>query len=250
MKVKIAVFLLLFIITNGCSKQKTIPEKVTERIVVNTTDSLPFTESDLINSLSSQFHSLQKNIHEFKNKNYDFNLDSLKNNWKIIETSANLNTFSEPDLRLWVEVNGLLLELSGEAIYAEELGKIVSLSKKKNLKLNAAISPFIYTKNVDHVHINLFEPFSYHYQHSLGGKVEISTENKIIESGEVNIHFKMTEKRYIELFVRIPGWAEGATVTVKKVKYFAAPGTYCQIAKKWKDGDVVEIHFPTHQIRN
>ena len=244
MKVKIAVFFLLFIIISGCSKQKSIPEKLTERIVLNATDSLAFVESDSLNSLSTQFFRLQKNIQDYKNNNNDFNLDSLKNNWMIIETGADVNTFSEDDLRFWVEANGLLLELSGEAIYAEELEKIASISKKKNINLNDVISPFIYTKNVDHIHINLFEPFVYHYQHSLGGEVEISTENKIQESGEVNIQFKMTEKRYIELFVRIPSWAEGATVTVKKVKYFAAPGTYCQIAKKWKEGDVIEIHFP------
>jgi DUF1680 family protein len=58
----------------------------------------------------------------------------------------------------------------------------------------------------------------------------------------------METKRYIELFIRIPEWAEEATVIEKGVKYVATPGSYCQITRKWSEGDMVEINFPTEKM--
>jgi DUF1680 family protein len=42
------------------------------------------------------------------------------------------------------------------------------------------------------------------------------------------------------LFLRIPQWASGATVAGK----LAAPGTFHEIRRTWKDGDVIELDLP------
>ena len=52
----------------------------------------------------------------------------------------------------------------------------------------------------------------------------------------------------MEIYIRIPEWAEGATVVMQNVKYIAPPGDYCEIAKSWINGDLVEIHFPVEKI--
>jgi DUF1680 family protein len=102
----------------------------------------------------------------------------------------------------------------------------------------------VLTKNGDHIYVNLFNPVEINYQHSLGGEVTFRQETTYPESGSVRLHFDNAENRYIELYIRIPEWAEGTSVVVKKVKYFTQPGSYCVIAKKWKQGDVVEIELP------
>ena len=79
------------------------------------------------------------------------------------------------------------------------------------------------------------------------GEVTFRQETDYPKSGSVKLYFGMTERRYIELFIRIPSWAEGTHVNVKGVKYFADPGSYCKILKKWKEGDVVDIEFPINK---
>ena len=78
--------------------------------------------------------------------------------------------------------------------------------------------------------------------------MEITQETNYPESGKILIKFKMENKRYIELFIRIPEWAEGATVTEKGVKYVATSGSFCQIARKWNEGDFVEVNLPVDKM--
>jgi len=90
----------------------------------------------------------------------------------------------------------------------------------------------------------MFIPSEISYSHSMGGEVKIWQETNYPQSGSVRVNFSMTEKQYIEVFIRIPSWAEDASVEVNGVKYFAPPGSFSKISKKWKEGDVVEIEFP------
>jgi hypothetical protein len=52
---------------------------------------------------------------------------------------------------------------------------------------------------------------------------------------------ELQDKRYLDFYVRIPEWANKASVTVKGVKYNVIPGQFTEIAKKWKNGDEIEI---------
>ena len=47
------------------------------------------------------------------------------------------------------------------------------------------------------------------------------------------------------LLLRVPEWAEGATVTVNdEAAQAAVPGTFHRIERQWRDGDRVRLHFP------
>ena len=50
------------------------------------------------------------------------------------------------------------------------------------------------------------------------------------------------------LYLRIPRWCEGATVTLNgnPVTVEAKPGSYIRLENKWKQGDVVELTLPMH----
>ena len=50
------------------------------------------------------------------------------------------------------------------------------------------------------------------------------------------------------LYLRIPRWCEGATVTLNgnPVNVEATPGSYIRLENKWKQGDVVELTLPMH----
>ena len=181
----------------------------------------------------------------FQSKNKEFRLDDFENQWEQFHKVANDKKLNAINTGKWFVINGILLELTGNAKYAEELEKLMYTGLPgDSLQVTNWLAPYIYTKYVDHIHVNLFTPSEINYEHSLHGKVRIWQETDYTKSGNLQIHFSMEKKRYIELFVRIPDWAEGATVVVHNVKYLTHPNEYCKIAKEWQEGDVVHIHFP------
>lgn len=232
MKIKYFLF-LISIVFYGCSNQK-ISEKNSYRIDKNNI----YTQVDFKTN-NKDLSELLQYEDRFNSKVESFDLLPLINSW---ENYAELNLLREKqEFLAWLKITGFLLELTGEERYASELEQIIEKTNTLGFDVKNQISPFIITQNVDDLYINLFHNYELIYQHSLGGDVKIRIETKDPKAGLVSLHFEMTERRYIELYVRIPKWAEGASVEVKNVKYIAQPGTYSKIAKKWKDGDVVEI---------
>lgn len=256
----LTLFPVLFLFVVSCQKANRFPEKVTQKVRPETVvfDNKAYqsaievttgNNSAPVNDFLPDSLLLLRRFYQGKNER--FSLTSFKNSWE--KTKDNLDTGYSGIRKLteWYNITGLLFELTGESKYIAEMERLLFSEFVKNAGSEQFVNllkSFIYTKNVDHIHLNFFVPAAIEYNHSLGGKIEIKTETGFTESGSVQLKFSTEEKRYIELYVRIPEWAERTSVKVKKVKYFAKPGRYCKIAKKWKDGDVVDIQFPVAKI--
>ncbi len=253
MKFRILSFSLL-ILAASCSNQKKIPEKVTEATTSEDVRILkPFEVNKGFEVADSEPNSalaaLKLFIIRYNKKEKDFDLNDFKNKWQDFFDGNDIQKLGNPELEDWFEITGLLFQLTGDVKYAEELERVEFAFKNDNSeRIGNLILPFVYTRNVDHVHVNLFHPAEINYEHTLKGNVRIWQETDYPKSGSVKLNFNLEERKYIEIFIRIPGWADGATVTVKKVKYVANKGSYCKIAKKWKEGDLVEIEFPIEKI--
>lgn len=233
MNPKLISILILFIVVS-CSNKERFPAKQSERITYDSTS-----VTNLNSSNYGQFNQLFTFVKQYNDKDPAFSLKAFEEAYSQFLTTHSGNIISAAGLPIWIEISGLLLELTGEEKYAQQLEEL-----SKTDSLSEYIKPFVLTKRVDHIYVNLFEPVEINYNHTLGGEVNFRQETSYPKSGSVRLHFGMTEKRYIELYIRIPEWAEGTTVVVKKVKYFTQPGSYCVIAKKWKEGDLVEIELP------
>lgn len=244
---------VIFQFTLACSNQVKFPEMVTQPVIKNGEEIYAEKEigagekvfqngnveiqTDL--QLLISFHQ------KYFQKNEEFDLENFITNWEKFHQSTRLSQLNQQEVIHFFQMTGFLFQLTGEAKFAEEMEEIAWESfRNKPQFFDSLISPYIFTKNVDHIHVNLFLPAEISYEHTLGGAVKIMQETDFPESGSIRLNFSMEIKRYIEVFVRIPAWAEGASVTVKGVKYFAQPGEYCIIAKKWKEDDVIEIEFP------
>ena len=241
----LSILVLLFI--NSCINNTATPDKVSNRVDLSEL----LLETDFTNvhtvepTIKTELLELSDILNLYKSQNVNYNLRVFEESWDKVAEEINRNDWKESDLIYWAEITGLLLEITGYAKYAEELE---NLSKKESMGLQKVIAPFIMSKHLDHIYINIFEPVEINYLHSMKGEVKIRQETDYPNSGSVQLHFGMTERRHIELFIRIPSWAEGTTVIVKQVKYFASPGSYCKIVKKWKEGDLVEIEFPISKL--
>ncbi len=254
------VFASFLLIIGSCSKPNQFPEKKTEKVESESVHlrgsfnrgNSNFKADSLVQiNLATGLANLPDFKKQYNEKNPLFNLNELERSWN--ELRMNRHGFGFDDVVKWIDLTGFLFELTGNAIYTEELEKTVyqnysDFSEAEFEEIEKQITPWIYTKHMDHIHVNLFVNATISYEHSLHGSVEIEQETSYPESGKVIIRFKMQNKRYIELYVRIPEWAEGATVVEKGVKYLAIPGSYCLITRKWKEGDFVEINFPSQKI--
>jgi hypothetical protein len=255
------VFLLAaFFVFFSCNQTDKFPFRLSEKTVTGEVilNQPVFTHVSAFHVDSVQKNDFGKALNElltckqfYENRNDEFDLAKLKILWNNLESeSANFNF---ENVRDWIEITGFLLEITGNELYASELEHVLNESQSRfsetELKqIEKLLVPWIFTKNVDHIHVNIFANATIKYSHSLKGEVEITQETNYPESGKIQIRFKMEKKRFIELFIRIPEWAEGATVTEKGVKYVATHGQYSLVARNWNEGDFVEINLPIEQM--
>lgn len=255
----LVLFLAVLTTMVSCSKKEKFPSLNSEKTALKSVvlsqpllsgeAGLP-TDSTAVNPFSSEIERLFSYRNYYQEKNEKFDLDELQGLWKNLQPKIEFSQLPENDLEKWIDINGFLVELTGKAEYSEELERIIFLGSKniENTEFENLFLPYVFTKDVDYIHVNLFANASLQYEHSFFGNVKITQETNYPASGSVHINFSLEEAKYVELYIRIPDWAEGATVNALNVKYLAPPGSYCKIAKKWKEGDWVKIEFPVDKM--
>lgn len=241
----------------SCSHQEKFPTKITHFV---SDEMIQFDETVFDKSVRKESDSITANknfdilnelsavVIDYEERNEDFNFQELKVLWEQCKKDIQTENLEYPNAKKWIAATGLLLETTADAKFANELQFLLNKSESQNVRKMAA--DYVFTKNVDNLHVNLFFPAEINFAHTLDGDVTIKQETNYPETGKTELHFNMTKRRYIELFIRIPEWTKDAQVTVKGVKYVAPPGGYCKIAKKWREGDLVEIFFPGIQNAN
>ncbi|MGD9930314.1 MAG: hypothetical protein AB7U05_09855 [Mangrovibacterium sp.] len=155
--------------------------------------------------------------------------------------TGQLENLSTEDARNWIALNDSLLKYSGEVVYADELERMAYNIAVPEIMTESMIKSFCYTKLYDRIYINFLGSSAMEYEHTTGGKVRIIQDTNYPFDGSIVLKMELQDTRYLDVFVRVPHWADRASVTVKGVKYNVVPGTYTEIAKKWKNGDEVEI---------
>ena len=254
------VFSFLLFVFFSCTKPNQFPSKISEKVasenvVLNRTflpiDYTAFGDSSQKSDYGNELEKLLQNKNKYDERNSTFNLAELENAWRNLQIQS--KNFGIEDMKSWIKITGFIFEITGNSRYASELEEIVCKSasvftETEFKEIEKQLTPWIFTKDVDHIHVNLFANATIKYEHSLKGAVEITQETDYPESGKIKLKFKMEKKNYIELFIRIPEWADGATVTEWRVKYVANPGEYCQVVRKWGDGDFVEINLPIEKM--
>ena len=222
---RIFIFVVsLFLIS--CTQKQQFLESTFKKVElenVSLNAQLPIFSNTGVNT--SKINELDKLIvfrNQFINEDLEFDLNNFKRVWARIQKTNQLKNTNSSELELWFNLTCFLFEITGETVFAEELEKLALLGIGKSLMENAEIvTPYIFTKNIDNLFVNIYTPATIIYDHTTNGKVKVEMETNYPRSGKVDLKFGMSLRRYIEVNIRIPNWAVGATVTVKKVKYFA-----------------------------
>jgi DUF1680 family protein len=70
--------------------------------------------------------------------------------------------------------------------------------------------------------------------------IELTQQTDYPWDGRVRITIEKAPRNELSLFLRVPQWASGAMVDGK----LARPGTFHEVRRSWKAGDVIEVDFP------
>ena len=110
----------------------------------------------------------------------------------------------------------------------------------------AEVSNYAYSVSDKGLWINLYGGNNLTTKLKDGTKVSLVEETNYPWNGNVSLTIKETSSKPYSLFLRIPGWAEGAKILVngKASDAKVAAGSYAELNRKWKAGDRVELVLP------
>ncbi|WP_332368108.1 hypothetical protein [Spirosoma telluris] len=79
-----------------------------------------------------------------------------------------------------------------------------------------------------------------------GSAIRLTQTTNYPWDGAINLQLEQVPGKSFSIFVRIPGWCQGATITVngKAVTTSLQSGTYIELNRTWATGDKVAINLP------
>lgn len=112
-------------------------------------------------------------------------------------------------------------------------------------RMLGALPEHIYSLAVDGVYVNLYEPSTLTWAHS-GHTVQWTMTTQFPFQPEVQLHASAIQPVPAKMRIRVPSWAakempifvNGSVVTTGQ------PGSYAEIDRVWKDGDIVSFTLP------
>ncbi|MBV5334659.1 MAG: glycoside hydrolase family 127 protein [Sulfuricurvum sp.] len=167
---------------------------------------------------------------------YDFG----KNGLSILSADSASNTDASAIAGKWAELNIQLLKLSGEVRFGDAVEDLLYEFPRLVLT-EKQLKSIIYTHIDDQIFINVIGSSSLTHQHTTGGNIKLIQETDYPKSNEMTLKCESNDVRYLDVFIRIPEWAINPTVSYGNVKYVANAGEYCQVSRKWHDGDEFRI---------
>jgi DUF1680 family protein len=108
----------------------------------------------------------------------------------------------------------------------------------------AASSTYAYGRSARGVWVHLYGGSTLDTTLPDGRRVKLRQETGYPWDGRVKITVESAPKGEVSLFLRVPGWAEGAALSVNGKPAAVTPGRYAEVRRAWASGDAVELTLP------
>lgn len=142
----------------------------------------------------------------------------------------------------WADLNKNLLQFSGEGIFGDAIEQVL-YNLDTPVLTDKFLKSIVFTHIFDQIFVNILASSTLEHYHTTGGTIKLIQKTNYPESNEMTLTSKCSDVRYLDVFIRIPSWAENPTVQLGNVKYVCHPGEYCQISRKWNDGDEITVRL-------
>ncbi|MEZ9539728.1 MULTISPECIES: glycoside hydrolase family 127 protein [unclassified Shewanella] len=108
------------------------------------------------------------------------------------------------------------------------------------------LSGWAYSMADNGVYVNLYGGNQLNSQMLDGSSIKLTQDTDYPWKGLVKLTVEECREQAFEIALRIPGWAQGATITVngEVLNIATTPATYALINRNWQAGDVVIIDIP------
>jgi DUF1680 family protein len=110
----------------------------------------------------------------------------------------------------------------------------------------AEVSDYAYSISDKGLWFNLYGGNNLSTKLKDGSPVKLSQVTEYPWNGRVSITMQQGPAKALSVFLRIPGWCNGATLTVngKPVMTQLISGEYAEVNRAWKAGDKIELNLP------
>ncbi|MDR0541826.1 MAG: glycoside hydrolase family 127 protein [Dysgonamonadaceae bacterium] len=108
------------------------------------------------------------------------------------------------------------------------------------------VQNYAYSLSKEGLWVNLYGGNELNTVWENGGKIRLTQTSDYPWDGNIQLSFTQTPGKDFSVFLRIPGWCKGANLTVngKPESFNPVTGTYIEVKRKWKPGDIIELHLP------
>jgi DUF1680 family protein len=93
------------------------------------------------------------------------------------------------------------------------------------------------------VYVNLYIPSTLKWMQG-GAQVELTQKSDYPYDAHVEFEVKTSKAAEFAVNLRIPGWAEGASVSVNGKREAPQAGSFATVRREWKDGDRIDLELP------
>jgi uncharacterized protein len=100
-----------------------------------------------------------------------------------------------------------------------------------------------YFRDASGVYVNLYIPSTVRWTQG-GAQVSLTQTGEYPYDAHVRFEVKTSKAAEFAVSLRIPAWAEGASVSVNGKPEAASAGTFVTVRREWKDGDRLEVELP------
>src|SRR5437016_4800539 len=108
----------------------------------------------------------------------------------------------------------------------------------------ASLPGYLYSTSSDGIYVHLYDNSELDWHLEDGTPLQITQTTSYPWEGEVHISVSPARASDFTLYLRIPGWTEGAQVAVNgKSISGASPGQYLAIRRRWQSGDAIRLQM-------
>lgn len=110
----------------------------------------------------------------------------------------------------------------------------------------AKMHGYTYTTGDDAVWVHLYGANVLDTRLAKGQTVKLRQETRYPWEGDIRLTIEAAPSIPLSVKLRIPGWADGARITVngRPVRTGTEPGSYAEVRRVWRSGDVLNLHLP------
>lgn len=110
----------------------------------------------------------------------------------------------------------------------------------------AEVNNYAYSLSEEGLYVNLYGSNDLVSSSLSGETIEVEQQTNYPWDGKVLLKVLKAPKDNFAFFLRIPGWSQGATISVKNkiIHDELTSGTYFKVVGTWKKGDIIELNMP------